>query len=1474
MPEKWTGREKSMMQKKRVFKRFLAGMVTGAMLAGAVGAQVPAMSVEAAAQGAVGEVAVNPQIHYQTLKGWGTSMCWWGNAIGSWGDKDFNGNGRPDREEIAELAFSPEYLNLNIVRYNVGGGDKKDTSIKRVEGLVPGWTKDMTGTEDGTGTFNAEAFYAKKTEEMSDAGQLWMLEQANKWRKDTAEKNHARNDIINEVFSNSPPYYMTKSGSSTGGVNAASNLKEDKYDDFALYMARAAKWVENDLSTKFGAHVNYIEPMNEPDTNYWKYGSDKQEGCTFDPGAEQSNMMLAMKDALHAEEFDGALDDIILTGTDETALSNAINSFQKLTADAKNSMPTIGAHTYSGSDSERHTLRKLAKSYDKELWMSEITRGNYDTHSHDSMADTNTKDQSEGIMADLKYMQPSAWVAWLVADSEYECLHRNESWGLIHCVFEPDGPVPDYHTSLVNSDGSPKDGVPEEGYWVVSKQLYTMMQYSKYLKAGYTMIDVSDENMCAAVSPDGKELVIVAQCFSGNRNTTVDLSAFQNRKAAKVYRTSDEENCELVETQDVTDGVLKVSLPENSVATYVIPVETDMNNYRQIVESDIKTPTESGVTVSDMDKFTYTGTWEGQGTTDKDAKATFTFQGKRAALYAAKGPKGAVASISIDGGEPIRADLHAGNEVPSAMICDTGALAEGKHTIEVTMDASSAEGSSLALSRAEIIHGEVSMKNNPNIRKIVAYDSALRINFDEVIGSDSYTVRYGTAEGSLDTAKNVTVNMAVINGLTNGTPYYIQVEDSLGGISNLVTATPQPPEGNLCYFVDVGASNVTSLASGEQFGSYNSVLDQEYGEDPISGRSWGYAGSDSSAYYTTSDRWTSVRECASGVEYRFELPAGSYNVIVGMKDPWDNGSRYTDILVNGEVKDEGLVPSTGIFKNYKAAMASEGTLSVKAVKGSGNSSQSPMISFIYIAEYNENDKTPAEIMEQPLACTVSGVIPQLPKMAKAATLGGGVMDVPMASWNNVTARQFEGSEYTMVTVKGKAEARGASYNVAQKVQIVPEDVQYFIDCNQEESAQYASLNAVAGLKNEVADQVYVANSWGYLSSANGYDGNDSYSSGWYDPADDKIQYKLPMDAGAYTVAFGLNDWWYDKNKKERPIILKAYLDDSETAAEDWGTYVVKSSRQVAVKDLALSAGADVTLSLERGEADAPLLSFISIQKKTGIDRSALKAQMNLAGVLKQSEYTPQTFAVLENAVSTGMAQLLRTDATQQSVNLAAESIKAAIAGLKKPGETTPPNEEGSGGKDPIEEDKAPKKGETLISGKNTFRVTKEKSELAFVKTTNAAKTFQVPKTVTIGTITYKVTSVAANAFKNNKKLQKVTVSGDVASIGNNAFRGCKSLGKVTIGDKVATIGNNAFMDCKKLSSVTIGKNVKKIGKEAFRNCVKLKDIKVKSTKLTSIGKKAFQKINAKAKIKVPAKKLKIYKKRFKGKGLGKKVKIY
>ncbi len=84
------------------------------------------------------------------------------------------------------------------------------------------------------------------------------------------------------------------------------------------------------------------------------------------------------------------------------------------------------------------------------------------------------------------------------------------------------------------------------------------------------MIEIADSNMCAAASPNGEELVIVAQNFGSDRETAVSLRNVPGASAAEVYRTSDTESCELVETQDVSDLVLDVTLPGNSVTTYVI----------------------------------------------------------------------------------------------------------------------------------------------------------------------------------------------------------------------------------------------------------------------------------------------------------------------------------------------------------------------------------------------------------------------------------------------------------------------------------------------------------------------------------------------------------------------------------------------------------------------------------------------------------------------------------------------------------------------------------------------------------------------------------------------------------------------------------------------------------------------------------------------------------------------------------------
>lgn len=76
-----------------------------------------------------------------------------------------------------------------------------------------------------------------------------------------------------------------------------------------------------------------------------------------------------------------------------------------------------------------------------------------------------------------------------------------------------------------------------------------------------------------------------------------------------------------------------------------------------------------------------------------------------------------------------------------------------------------------------------------------------------------------------------------------------------------------------------------------------------------------------------------------------------------------------------------------------------------------------------------------------------------------------------------------------------------------------------------------------------------------------------------------------------------------------------------------------------------------------------------------------------------------------------------------------------------------------------------------------------------------------------------------------------------------------------------------------MTKITLGKGVTQIGGSAFKNCKKLKTIVIQSTKLKKVGKNTLKGIKPTAKIKVPAKKLSKYKKLFKNKGQGKKLKI-
>jgi hypothetical protein len=137
--------------------------------------------------------------------------------------------------------------------------------------------------------------------------------------------------------------------------------------------------------------------------------------------------------------------------------------------------------------------------------------------------------------------------------------------------------------------------------------------------------------------------------------------------------------------------------------------------------------------------------------------------------------------------------------------------------------------------------------------------------------------------------------------------------------------------------------------------------------------------------------------------------------------------------------------------------------------------------------------------------------------------------------------------------------------------------------------------------------------------------------------------------------------------------------------------------------------------------------------------------------------------------------------------------------------------------------------------------------VSFIATTDKkATTVNIPDSVTVDGITYKVTAVADKALSGNKKVKTVTIGKNVTSIGKTAFKGCTKLKSVNVKSTTLTkIGANAFSGDKSLTKITL-----------------------KTTKLTkkSVGKNALKGTNKKLVVKVPKKQVTAYKKYFKSKG--------
>ncbi|KAI9359584.1 glycoside hydrolase superfamily [Zopfochytrium polystomum] len=447
--------------------------------------------------------------------GFGTSVAWWGRGVG----------GSASETLIADLVFSTAdsvtlpngasipALGLQIARYNIGGsgvaGDKTTSGKTEASSAMP-WYK------------RVEGFWI-------DGGNADPSSSSWNWDRDANQRSilraaYARGATF-EFFSNAPMWWMTNELTSAGGALASS-----QYSNFAKYVAATVSHSQR----YWGIPVRSVEMFNEPTAGWWNIGTG-QEGCNI-----KTDVQYTLLGNLQTELAALSITNVTIAASDENSVSAAITT---LATSVGSRTGRLNVHGYSGLDpfrdnSARTKLRSAAGS--RPLWMSEFGNGD-----NDGMVTV------QSITEDINFLKPSAWVYWQIVEPV-------GGWGPLNAQYGSD--------SDQNS--------PDRAKLVaVNTKYYMIAQFSRFIRAGYTIYGSSDANTVAAYSGSGSsKLVFVTVNYGNGQTITYDLTTGGIKGSAgtvTVYATNSGGKKLLKKSTATFNGKYALKAEANSVYTLV-----------------------------------------------------------------------------------------------------------------------------------------------------------------------------------------------------------------------------------------------------------------------------------------------------------------------------------------------------------------------------------------------------------------------------------------------------------------------------------------------------------------------------------------------------------------------------------------------------------------------------------------------------------------------------------------------------------------------------------------------------------------------------------------------------------------------------------------------------------------------------------------------------------------------------------------
>lgn len=456
------------------------------------------------------------------------------------------------QRDVARLLFSskvdasgnPEGIGLSIWRFNIGAGSVEQGDSSYINN---GTRTECFLNEDGT--YN--------------------------WDKQSGQRNFLKLAKENGVpyllgFLNSPPVYYTKNGLATNtGRDGTYNLKDNKYDDFARFMADVIVGLKN----HDGVAVDYLSPVNEPD-GHWNWQGPKQEG-TPATKFEIARLSRILDKELLSRGISTQI--IIPESSDYRCMMSThmtgpergyeIQSFfssdstDTYVGDLKKLPRLMAGHSYwTNTPVEymkecRKTLRDTLNKYGVDFWQSEVCiMGNDEEIGGGGGYDRTMKTAlyvARMIHHDLVFADARSWQWWRAVGGDYKD-------GLLFQYREP---------------GAASDTI------VDSKLLWSLGNYSRFIRPGALRLIVNRDNsndpdsatdpyglMCSAYkNADGTDVIVVI-----NYGDVPERIEVKGIKPAtwNLYRTSDDER-ESLAFIGKTHNLGSVVLPARSITTII-----------------------------------------------------------------------------------------------------------------------------------------------------------------------------------------------------------------------------------------------------------------------------------------------------------------------------------------------------------------------------------------------------------------------------------------------------------------------------------------------------------------------------------------------------------------------------------------------------------------------------------------------------------------------------------------------------------------------------------------------------------------------------------------------------------------------------------------------------------------------------------------------------------------------------------------